>query len=88
MKPDGLQVLVDMKYSIFSKLALPPKSVAETVTLSTEIQAHLLLWPIYNRFKEQNLQILYSLFNPASLFLASLTSGRPGLVSFWRSMDT
>jgi hypothetical protein len=52
MKPDGLQVLVDKKYSIFSKLALPPKSVAETVTLSTEIQAYLFLWSYYSRFSE------------------------------------
>ena len=57
-------------YSIFNNLAYPPKTVPETAALSTELQAHLLLWPYYNRFEEQNLQILNSHFNPASRFFA------------------
>jgi len=34
------------------------ESDSKSTALSPELQAHVLLWPNYSRFKEQNLQIL------------------------------
>ncbi len=61
-------------YSIFSDLALPPKSDSKSTALSAELRAHRLLWANYNRFNGRlKLSHFGSVMNNFGIFQAHLS---------------